>query len=125
MTYVMLLPHIPLQRPRPNLRSINHAIGIRRHALVSARARRILVRIRNERPNRSVSCAADADAALPPRSILRYRSGLGIRDVNVVAGVDINPARAAELIPRVEEFAVLVENLDSIVSTISDEQPAA
>ncbi len=49
---------------------------------------------------------------------------LRIRDVDVVLRVDEDSARAAELVPGVEQLAVLVEDLDAVVAAVADEQAA-
>ena len=56
----------------------------------------------------------------PVADRLRLRVG----DVDVVVRVDEDPARTAELIPRVEQLAVLIEDLDPVVAAIADEQAA-
>jgi hypothetical protein len=71
--------------------------------------------------------AADADAAPAPRigraAILIL--SLGIGHVDGIVFVDENRARSAELFPLGEEFAVLVENLNAGIDSVSDEHPPA
>ena len=40
-----------------------------------------------------------------------------------VVPVDVDAARPAELLPLIEELAVLVEDLDAVVLAVADEQP--
>jgi hypothetical protein len=71
---------------------------------------------------RSVLRAADPDPFLNPGL-----SGPTIR-VGHVDGVvlrDVNAARAAELLPLIDECSVLIEDLDAIVVAVADEQPAS
>src|SRR5215213_4841785 len=98
---------------RTNFSPVNDSARVGRYTLGRARVRRVLDRIGDERADRAVLRAADPDAALPgARPTVAHRAGLRISDVNVVLRVDVDPARTAELIPRVEELAVLIENLD-------------
>ena len=53
-----------------------------------------------------------------------HRARLRIGDVDVVLRVDVDAARTAELVPRVEQLAVLIEDLDPVVAAIADEQAA-
>ena len=48
-----------------------------------------------------------------------------VGQVERVVLVDEYPARPAELLPLFEKFSVLVENLDPIVSAVTNKQPAA
>src|SRR5262249_36890827 len=73
------LLHISLERLRPDLRTVDHALRIHGDAFRRARARCVLDGIRNEEldlPVRAVLDAADADAALPVRPIARHATGL-------------------------------------------------
>ena len=79
----------------------------------------------NERRDQAVADAADADAALPAVVVLGNGFRFGIGDVDDVVSVDEDAARPAELVPLIEEVAVLVEDLDAIVLAVADEQPAA
>ena len=54
--------------------------------------------------------------------IARDRFGFRIGDVDVVARVDEDAARPAELGPLLDERAVLIENLNAVVVAIADEQ---
>src|SRR4030095_2009514 len=47
-----------------------------------------------------------------------------VGDIDVVAPVDENAARAAELGPLVDEPAVLIESLNTVVVAVADEKPA-
>ena len=66
---------------------------------------------------------ADANPPLPARVIPRDRARLGVGDVDVVALVDEDPARPAELRPLLDEVAVLIEDLNAVVVAVADEQP--
>src|SRR5262249_59949419 len=65
--------------------------------------------------------AADADAALPAGIRLAVR--LRVRDVEDVTLVDVDAAGPSELLPLLEELAVLVEDLDAVVRAVGHEQP--
>ena len=95
--------------------------------------------IGNEPRHFAVAGAADANAA-PDAGVvavagLRQRKLSGIRapvarfgigDVQRVgAFIDVHPARPTELEPLIDELPVGIEQLDAIVLTVADEQPAA
>src|SRR5229473_3385709 len=103
----------------------NVAHHIRRDAFGGAGAGGLFHRVGNERRHRAVAHASDPDAALPAVMVPGNGFGLGIRDIDHVVLVDEDPARPAELVPLVEEVALLVENLDAIVVAVADEQPSA
>src|SRR5205814_9439066 len=86
------------------------------------RSRGIFVRVGNEREHFPVLDVADPDAALPAGVIPGDRARFGIGDVNVVALVDEDAARPAELRPLVDEVAVAIENLNAVVVAIAHEQ---
>src|SRR5205814_5576504 len=92
-----LRAHVLLHALWTDLGAVNVAVGVGRHAFRRARGRRLLNRIRNERRHRSIARAADTNAALPAIMIARDRFGFGIGDVDDVALVDVDAARAAEL----------------------------
>src|ERR1039458_7539875 len=68
--------------------------------------------------------AAHADAALPAGvvAVAIALARFGIGDIEDVALADVEAAGAAELSPLIEEFAVLVENLDAVIGAVADEQ---
>src|ERR1039458_474811 len=70
--------------------------------------------------------AADAGAALPAGGVAVTVAvgGFGIGDIEDVAVADVETAGAAELSPLIEEFAVLVEDLDAVVGAVADEEAA-
>src|SRR3954468_1205817 len=74
----------------------------------------------------SVAGAADADAF--PGSGQLVRAGVGARlrvgDVDRVVLRDGDAARPPELAPFGQEASFLIENLDTVVLPIADEQPA-
>src|SRR5262249_45564736 len=81
---------------------------------------------RNEGDDLAVLCAADADALLPAGiDLAALIARLMVRRIDVVVAVDVEAARAPELLPLRKEFAVLIENLDAIVDAIGNEQPAS
>src|SRR5262249_45777212 len=105
--------------------SVNVPFGIRSYAFRGARPGRFLDRIRNEIPERSIFGTADANTALPAVVTAGDGLGLRIRDVDHVILVDINTARPAELFPLFDEVPVLIEDLDTVVVTIADEQSSS
>jgi hypothetical protein len=122
------------------IRTVYIAVEIRRDAFRHTRAAgvRIRTRIRNEIFDRAVRGAADSNATLRAQVIRiarlwqRELSGVGapvprfgVGYIDHIVPVYINAARSAELEPLVDQFAVLVENLDSVVLAVADEEPAA
>src|SRR5262249_44478730 len=70
-------------------------------------------------------CAAAAHAALAARvvGVLAWRVlGFRIGDIEPVVLVDPDAARSPELLPRVEELAVLIEDVHAAVAAVSDEE---
>src|SRR4051812_43101834 len=117
---------VPFQRLRSNLSAINHARFVDADSLGGARVRCHLDRIGDEKFHRSITRAADANAALPRAlATVAHRPRLRVGDVDVVLRVDVDAARTAELIPGVEELAILVEDLDAIVAAVADEEATA
>src|SRR6185437_16820183 len=110
---------VALQRLRPHLRSVNIPPRIDRHSFRRARRPWMLRGIRNERAHASVLRAADANAALPIGARAVDRARLRVGDVDVVLRVDVDAARPAELVPGVEQLAVLVEDLDPVVAPVA------
>src|SRR6185436_9429668 len=103
--------HHPL---RADFGAVDVARRIRGDAFRRARARGLFDGVGNERRHRAVLGAADPDASLPAVMVLGHGFRLGICDIDVVVPVDENSARPAELRPLIEEFPVLVEDLDAI-----------
>src|SRR5215208_37086 len=118
-----LVLHIFHQPLGTDFGSVNISRRIGSDALRGACAGFLICRIWNERGDRAVLRAADPDAAFPAIVVPSHRLGFRIRDVDDIVSVNIDSARAAELRPLVEEFAVLIENLDAIILPIADEQP--
>src|SRR6202034_2045666 len=75
----------------------------------------------NECCDFAVLDAADADALLERRIGLFVR--LRVAHINDVVA-DVDAARPPKLLPFGEEFTVLIENLDAVVSPVGDEQAA-
>src|SRR5262249_49491335 len=121
---IFLLLHVPLQRARADFGAVYVAAGVGSDAFGGARGWGLLDRIGDEGLHGAVLGAADADAALPAVVIAGDGFGFGIRDVDDVILIDVNSARPAELLPLVDEFPVLVEDLNSIVVPVADEEPA-
>src|SRR5712691_2576451 len=69
--------------------------------------------------------AADANALLEAGvDLAAVVARLMVGRIDVVALVDVEAARAPELLPLLEEFAILIEDLDAVVGAIGDEQAA-
>src|SRR5262245_58714749 len=82
--------------------------------------------LRNEGHHLAVLRAADANALLEAGiDLAAVIAGLMVGRIDVVVAVDVEAARAPELLPFLEKLAVLIEDLDAIVDTVSHEQPAA
>ena len=71
----------------------------------------------------TVLYAADTNA-LPEWSVVFFPR-LRVRDINDVVFVDVNTARPSELLPFCKKLSLLVEDLDAIVRTVCNENPAA
>src|SRR6185503_13579871 len=108
--------HVLLHALWADLRAVDVAVGVGYHPFGRARAGRLLHGVRDERRDRAVARAADADAAPPAVMIPRHRLGFRVRDVDDVAFVDVDPARPAELPPHVELPPLLVEDHDAVVA---------
>src|SRR5262245_8042216 len=54
-----------------------------------------------------------------------YGTGLRVGDIDIVVFIDGESTRPAELFPLSDEFAFLVEDLQAVVATISDEQSSS
>src|SRR5262245_5322467 len=120
-----LLFHVLLDLSRTHLRTVDVTGRVDDDALSCARAGGVLIGIGDEVHLLAVFRTADANAALPVLVVTRDRLRLGIGDVDHVVLVDVDAARTAELVPLVEELAVLIEDLHAVVVAIADEQPAA
>src|SRR6266436_4823024 len=122
------------------IRAVHVAFGIHRHAFRQARAAGVWIWtcVRDEILDGSVRGAADANAAL--RALVKAVTGLrqrqlsgvgpavprfGVGHIDHVVVVDVHAAWPAKLEPLGNESAVLVKNLDAVVLTVADEQPAA
>src|SRR5262249_37683522 len=81
--------------------------------------------IGNECCNDAVANPPDPNATLPAVMILGYRLGFRIGHVDDVVLVDEDTARPAELEPLIHVVALLIENLDTIVVAVTEEQPPA
>src|SRR5438309_3938201 len=67
--------------------------------------------------------APDVDASLESRILLGIRLRIG--HVDVVFLIDVDAAGAAELLPLIEEAAVLIEDLDSAVPAVAHKDPSS
>ena len=65
-------------------------------------------------------CVPDTDARHPAFVVARVR--LGVDRIQVVVAVDEETADAAERVVRVQEVAVLVEDLDAVVAAVGDKE---
>src|ERR1700674_4275135 len=122
------------------IRAVYIALGIRGDAFRQARTAgvRIRTRIGNEILDRTIAGAPNSNASLGAQVIgitglwQCILSGVGpaiprfrVGDIDYVVLVDVHAARPAKLEPLGDELAVLVEDLDSVVLAVADEQPAA
>src|SRR6266516_239642 len=71
----------------------------------------------------AVFCAADSQASL--EAWIEGGIRLRVDDVDRVVLIDGNAAGPAELFPLVEEFSVLVEDLDSVIRAIGHEKTSS
>src|ERR1051326_9273583 len=117
-------PDVALQRSRADFCTVDIALGICSHAFGCARTRRFLYRIGNEILDRSILRAADSNATLPAVVILRNGFRFGIGGIEHIVFIDEETAWPAELFPLLQELPILVEDFDSIVVPVTDEQPA-
>src|SRR5262249_18045802 len=108
-----------------DLRAVDAAHRVGCDAFGSARARSLFYRIGNECCNDAVANPPDPNATLPAVMILGYRLGFRIGHVDDVVLVDEDTAGPAELEPLVHVVALLIENLDTIVVAVTEEQPPA
>src|SRR5262249_36887547 len=79
--------------------------------------------IDNEVRHLAVLSATDRNAF--PKTRVRLRVRLMVGDVERVVLVDKHSARPTELLPLFEKFSILIEDLDPIVPTVTNEQTAA
>src|SRR5215471_10223850 len=75
----------------------------------------------------AIAGAANPDALFYSCEFMR--SGVGsrfrVRDIDRVVFCDENAAGAAELVPDLEQFSTLVEDLNAVVFAVTDKQPSA
>src|SRR6266478_2035732 len=117
-----LLPNVLHHCLPDTFRPVNVAAGIRANAFGRTGVRMVGVwfRVRNKRRHRAVFGAPDANAPLKPWVPCAIRFVIG--HVNDVILVDENPAGLAELLPLIEKFSILIEDLDPVVSAVGDEE---
>src|ERR1700704_101170 len=117
-----LLPNVFHHCFPDNFRAVNIAAGIRANAFGRTGVRMVGVwfRVRNKRRQRAVFGAPDANAPLKTWVPCAIRFVIG--DVNDVILVDKNPAGLAELLPLIEKFSILIEDLDPVVSAVGNEE---
>src|SRR5256885_1739000 len=101
-----LLLYVSLQRPRADFRPVDVSLSVGGHAFGRARPRGVFDRVGNERDYFPVLHVADPDASFPAGVIPRDRDRFGVGHINVVALVDEDSARPAELRPLFDEVAV-------------------
>src|SRR5215475_13019711 len=119
------IPDVLHQPLGADLGAENIAHGVGRDTLRSTRASGLFDRIRYQGGYRSVARLANANAALPTVVIFGDGFRFRIGDVDNIALVDVDAARAAELRPLVEIIAVLIEDLDAIVIAVTDKKVSA
>ena len=100
-------------------RSVHVPPRVGRHAFSGRRGFVLRSGNGNEHLDAAVSGAADPNALLKPGVHLLVRLRVGY--IDRVACVNENAARAAELLPLVQEFPVLVEDLNATVTAVADE----
>src|SRR5258705_3700170 len=100
--------------------AIDVTLGVRRDAFRHVGPRRDLG---DEGRDLAVLHAADPDSLLEGRIDLSVVvAGLMVGRIENVVPVDIEPARATELLPFREELSVLIEYLNAAVAAVADEQ---
>src|SRR5688572_2298696 len=119
-----LFPDVSLQSSWANFCSVNIAPGIHRNAFrragAGARPRvGIWVGVWNEGCDLAVLGAADPYSPLP--SWIPSRARLRVSGVQDIVS-DVQPADSAELLPLLEKLSILIEDLNSIVISIGDEE---
>src|ERR1700676_1722562 len=120
---ILLLLFVSLQSLRTDFRSVDVALGIHCNAFRPAGAGGLFHGIGNERDYLSVFDAAVTNAAFPPIMVPGNGLGFGGAHIKHVLLVDENSARPAELAQLGNKFAVLIEDLNSIVVAVAHEQP--
>src|SRR5467141_4090453 len=117
-----LLPNVFHHRFPDNFRPVNVAAGIRANAFGRTGIRMVGIwfRVRNKCRHRAVFGAPDANAPLKTWVPCAIRFVIG--HVNDVILADKNPAGLAELLPLIEKFSILIEDLDPVVSAVGNEQ---
>src|SRR5579872_5767244 len=98
------------------------ACRIRRHAFRDTGRFRLRSQRRDEHFDCSVFGAADPDPL--PHARVHLFIGLRIGHIHRVLGVDVNTARPAKLLPLIQKFSVLIENLDATITAVADEEPS-
>src|SRR5277367_660096 len=117
-----LLLHIFLQIARTDFRPVDVSLRIHGDALSSAGGA-LRIGIRNKRDHLAILDAADADAphaagivSIGSLTVVRF----GVRRVEHVVPVDKQPAGPAELLPFGDKLPILIEDLDTIIGSVSD-----
>src|SRR5207245_11709814 len=107
------------------LPAINVTRGIRGYAFDAGVVVTVGVRLDEwkHRCDLAVLYAPDVDASLESRILLGIRLRIG--HVDVVFLIDVHAAGAAELLPLIEEAAVLIEDLDSAVPAVGHKDPSS
>src|SRR5262245_59775630 len=111
----MLFKHLP-----SNDCSVDVAFGVHTHAFSAAVILCRGLAVFDEILHRSVLCTPDADAFLPARLV--RAPGLRVGHINRVVACDGDPAGSRKLLPCFEILSVLIEDLNSVVATITDEE---
>jgi hypothetical protein len=85
---------------------------------------RVASLIGDEVPHPTVECIPDSDSLLKTRIVDIV--GLRVENIDQIFIIDgeCNPARHAELMPRRQVFSFLIEDLDSSIGPIANEEAA-
>src|SRR5215469_9006271 len=114
----VLFEHLPPDDP-----AIDIALRVHAHAFGAAVILGGRFHVFDEVFHRAVFGAPDADALLPTGLILSPRFGIG--HVHGVILRDEDAARPCPLAPGVKIAAVLVEDLNPVISAVADKQAAS
>src|SRR5947207_11574376 len=123
----LLLLDVAFEHLPPHDRAVHVALRVYADTFGAGMIGRRRLHVFDECGDAAVLRAPDADAFLDPRQLVRAGVGARLRigHVDRVVSGDGDAARPAELIPDIEELAVLIEDLDAVVLAVADEQTPA